>query len=89
MAKKKNTSESAYDADMFLLDFVGGCVADNTYVSQVEYTEAILEIESMIQYSIYRGDEEEVKFWRAMLQRTRVEKRRAKMKNLHRRVAIT
>ena len=81
---KKNTSESAHDADMFLLNFVGGCVADNIYVSQEDYTEAILEIESMIQYSIYRGDKEEVRFWRGMLQRTRVEKRRAKMKNLRR-----
>lgn len=84
-----NSSERAYDRDVFMLEFAGGCAADNIYVSQAEYTEAILEIESMIQYSIYRGDEEEVKFWRAMLQRTRVEKRRAKMKNLHRRVAIT
>lgn len=86
---KKNTSESAYDADMFILNFVGGCPATNEFVSQKEYNDSIAEIESMIQYSIYRGDEEEVRFWRAMLQRTKVEKRRARMRILHRRVATT
>lgn len=81
-----NSSERAYDRDVFMLEFAGGCAGVNV-LSLEEYDENIAEIEAMISYFIHKGNEEEIRFWRAMLQRTKVEKRRAKMKFLHRRVA--
>ena len=43
-----------------------------------EIDEGIGECEAMLYYSIHKGDDEEVAFWRRMLQKNKVAKRRAK-----------
>lgn len=80
MKNSNNSSDRAYDRDEMLLELVGGgcACASACESSQADYDDSIAEIESMISYSIYRGNEEEVRFWRRMLQKAKVAKRRAK-----------
>ena len=74
-----NTSEMAYDRDNFYLEFAGGCSAMAEDMASIEeIDEGIGECEAMLYYSIHIGDTEEVAFWRRMLQRNKVAKRRAK-----------
>lgn len=70
-----NSSEIAYNTDMFMLEFMG-CECPNVQCEKEDYDENIMEIEAMIDYCIGIGDQAEVKAWRRLLQRTKVEKRR-------------
>ena len=89
MKNSNNSSEMAYDRDAVLLELAGGCACEPCELSQADYNNSIAEIERMLTYSIDTGKEEEIHFWRCMLQRTKVEKRRAKMTTLRRRLAAT
>lgn len=73
-----NSSEKAYNRDVFLREFVGCKCGDQEDIQLSEYEKSISEINAMIQYNIDIGNQEEIAYWRKMLQRTRVEKRRAK-----------
>lgn len=73
-----NSSEKAYDRYVFLREFVGCKCGDQEDISLSEYKKSISEINAMIQHNIDIGNQEEIAYWRKMLQRTRVEKRRAK-----------
>ena len=74
-----NTSELAYDRDNFYLEFAGGCAAPTEDMASIEeIDESIGECEAMLYYNIHIGNEEEVAFWRRMLQSNKVAKRRAK-----------
>ena len=87
---KHNTSERAYDRDAVLLELAGGCAcAEPSELSQADYDNSIADIECMLAHSIDTKNVEEIHFWRCMLQRTKVEKRRAKMTTLRRRLAAT
>lgn len=87
MKNSNNSSDRAYDRDAVLLELAGGCAcAESSELSQADYDRSIAEIEAMIAYSIDTKNEEEIRSWRSMLQRTKVEKRRAKMSNLRRRM---
>ncbi len=72
-----NSSEKAYERDKLIADFIE-CNCFNSDYSQKEYDNSIAEINAMIQHSIGIENDEEIAQWRKMLQRTRVEKRRAK-----------
>lgn len=73
-----NSSEKAYDRDIFLSQFIGCECNEPDNIELSEYDKSISEINAMIQHSIDIGNMEEVAQWRKMLQRTRVDKRRAK-----------
>lgn len=73
-----NSSEKAYDRDIFLSQFIGCECNETDNIELSEYDKSISEINSMIQHSIDIGNMEEVAQWRKMLQQTRVDKRRAK-----------
>jgi hypothetical protein len=73
-----NSSEQAYDRDNFLANFIG-CKCFDVECSKEEYDDSISEINAMIQHNIDIGNSEEIKEWRKMLQRAKVEKRRAGM----------
>ena len=74
-----NSSEKAYDRDIFLANFTG-CKCFSVDVSLDEYDKSISEINAMIQHNIDIGNDEEVAQCRKMLQRTKVEKRRNKVR---------
>lgn len=44
-------------------------------VTEEELDEAIAECKMMIEYSIDRGDKEEISYWRKMLQENKVQRR--------------
>lgn len=75
---KQNSSEKVYEQKKFIADFIGCECFKNNCKDLHEYDESISEINAMIAHNIEIGDEEEISFWRKMLQQTRVEKRRAK-----------
>lgn len=75
---KKNSSEKIYDQKKLIAEFIG-CDCFGTKVDEFsEYDKSIVEINAMIEHNIRIGNAEEVAQWRAMLQQTKVEKRRAK-----------
>ena len=76
--KKKNSSELAYDRDNFISDFIG-CECFQNECNSSKFDESIEQINAMINYCIDIKDEEEISFWRKLLQQTKVAKRRAKM----------
>lgn len=84
MAKKKksreNTSEMAFDRNILLEEFVGCCPYTNTSfdVSLSEWDESIEDCYGMLHHFSALNDDEEVAFWRRMLQQAKVGKRRAK-----------
>ena len=51
------------------------CGAEET-ATEEELDEAIAECAMMIEYSIDRGDKEEISFWRKMLQENKVQRRK-------------
>lgn len=74
-----NKSDMVYDQKQLIADFIGcECfgVEENADIS--EYDKSIEEINSMINYYIADGNEQEVSEWRKILQQAKVEKRRAK-----------
>ena len=76
---KPNSSERAYDAGLLMENFAG-CSCPTYECSISEYDKSIDEISVFLQYSRDMGDEEEVAYWKRLLQRTKVEKRRLKAK---------
>ena len=74
-----NKSEAVYDQKQLMADLADcGCFGIRGDVDMREYDESIEEINSIINYYIADGNEEEVCEWRKMLQQVKVEKRRAK-----------
>lgn len=74
-----NKSEVVYDQKQLIADLIDcECFGIDEKVNISEYDKSIEEINSMIDYYITVGNEEEVAEWRKMLQQTKVEKRRAK-----------
>lgn len=66
---------------MLIADLIGcDCYATDEDCSMDDYNSSIAEINAMIQHSIDINDAREIAFWRGMLQKARVEKRRAKKK---------
>ena len=77
---KKNTSEMAFDRDILLEELVGCCPysVSSSDVPISEWNESIEEIQAMIHHFCDLENDEEVAFWRRMLQQAKVAKRRAK-----------
>lgn len=74
-----NKSDMIYDQKQIIADLIGcDCFGIDENVDLSEYDESMEEINGMISWYVAKGNQEEVSFWRKMLQQTRVEKRRAK-----------
>ena len=74
-----NKSEMAYDQKQLIADLIGcDCFGIDENMDLSEYDESMEEINGMISWYVAEGNQEEVSFWRKMLQQTKVEKRRAK-----------
>lgn len=75
-----NKLDAIYDQKQLIADLIGcECFGIDENVDISEYEKSIEEINSMINYYIADGNEQEVSEWRKMLQQVKVEKRRAKM----------
>lgn len=73
-----NHSERIYSQKKFIADFIGRECFEDECVELSEYDESIAEIHAMIDYYIVHRNDDEVAYWRKMLQQTKVAKRRAK-----------
>ncbi len=74
-----NKSDAVYNQKQLIADLIScECfgIDENADISQ--YDKSIKEINSMINYYIATGNEQEVAEWRKMLQQEKVEKRRVK-----------
>lgn len=82
--RKINSSEKAFHNDNMMAEFVG-CLpfnysSEEDEVQMQSLNENILEIEAMIDHFITLNNQEEVSYFRKMLQRTKVQKRILKAK---------
>lgn len=74
-----NKSEMVYDHTLLMADFMDcECFKIDENEDLSDYDKSIEEINGMISWYVAEGNEEEISFWRKMLQQVKVEKRRAK-----------
>lgn len=84
-----NSSDQAYQRDMFLLDFIDSKCPDAD-CSLSDYDEALEEYQILLSDAIARGNKTEIKDLRRDIQRCRVEKRNYKrMINNERGIVLT